>query len=455
MADQTDQTYIDRDAKIAQQFAPVIAPLSDPDEAYMNRALMARAANDLASRGMPGAPPMKLSPAMAPPQAPSVPAMVTPSGKATNWQDIAARSARSQLSAADAAENAISNIPSDDRNSAAIQSRIDQENRPIQARDANGNLLPQYRPTLAQKIKRGLAGAGMGLLRGGIVGSAAGAINPTVVGERGYGDPNRAYEQAETARQQNLAADTQALAASRKAFEDATNRVNSIAEQQRGVATAYKNVGDTATTAMAHEETARHNQAEEDVKRNPQNNPKTEFELIHAEARRRFPDDPFKAYEWERGQLISLKNAERPPKDTSAGDLARAIQASEFGISQYQELDKQKEAERTRRYAELDRNISLKYDPARLAAEKQKIDDELENKYSPKYQDIRDKVDQMLNQTKAGEPMTSKHMPKRLKLGDDLGPAPKGKREGQTGTLPDGTRVVVKNGRTVVAKLKG
>jgi hypothetical protein len=458
MADNTqDQNYIDRDARIAQQFAPVISPLTaqgvDPDEAYMNRALMARAATDLASRGMPGAAPTSTTPVASP--SASVPATVTPSGKPSTWQDIARKSAQSQLSAADAASSALASVPAEDDKSAAIQARIDQENKPIQARDAQGKLLQQYRPSLGQKIKRGLAGAGMGLLRGGIVGSVAGAVNPHIAGERGYDDPNNAYEQAENARQQSLAADTQSLNTSRKAFEDATNRAKSISQEQRGVAGAYKDAGATATTAMEREETARHNQAEEDIKRNPTNDVKTEFQSIHTEAQRRFPNQPFQAYEWERKQLIDLKNAERAPKDTSATDLAKAIQATEFGMRMSSQIDQQKEAERNRRYAELGKDISLKYDEQKMSAAKQKIDSELDTKYGPKYQQAQDKVDRMLGITKTGGPLQSKNLPKRVKVGDDLGPAPAGRREGQTGTLPDGTKVVIKNGRAVVLKLKG
>lgn len=92
----------------------------------------------------------------------------------------------------------------------------------------------------------------------------------------------------------------------------------------------------------------------------------------------------------------------RAGKDTSAADTQKAIQVSEYKGRQLEAIDRQKEAERDKRYKEIDGNVTVKYNPDKLAAAKQKVDQDLDTKYAPKVQQMSDEADKMLGLTKAG-----------------------------------------------------
>ena len=87
------------------------------------------------------------------------------------------------------------------------------ENQPMgdknQAADmgvGTGKMLPQFEPSLGQKIWRGARSGIIGLMAGGLPGAAIGALEPGAVkGGKAYGAPNSKYEQAETDRQATLA----------------------------------------------------------------------------------------------------------------------------------------------------------------------------------------------------------------------------------------------------------
>lgn len=109
-------------------------------------------------------------------------------------------------------------------------------------------------------------------------------------------------------------------------------------------------------------------------------------------------------------QQYELQKA-RAGKDTTATDTAKAIQVSEYKGRQLEAIDRQKEAERDKRYKEIDSNITVKYDPQKLAAAKQKVDQDLDTKYAPKVQQMSDEADKMLGLTKAGAKLQSGSAP--------------------------------------------
>lgn len=109
-------------------------------------------------------------------------------------------------------------------------------------------------------------------------------------------------------------------------------------------------------------------------------------------------------------QQYELQKA-RAGKDTSAGDTQKAIQVSEYKGRQLEAIDRQKESERTRRYAEVDKDVTTKYNPEKLAAAKKKVDDDLDAKYAPKVQQMSDEADKMLGLTKAGSKLQSDSAP--------------------------------------------
>jgi hypothetical protein len=95
----------------------------------------------------------------------------------------------------------------------------------------------------------------------------------------------------------------------------------------------------------------------------------------------------------------------QPLPDHSASDAAKAIQVAEYRQRQHADLDKQVESERNKRYAELDKDVTIKYDPNKMAAAKAKIDTDLESKYKPKHDSIDSDADGMLGMTKSGGPL--------------------------------------------------
>jgi hypothetical protein len=104
-------------------------------------------------------------------------------------------------------------------------------------------------------------------------------------------------------------------------------------------------------------------------------------------------------------------NKARAGKDTSAADTAKAIQVAEYKGRELDRLEGQKEQERRSRYAELDKNLKLKYNDAAMADERKKVDDQLETKYAQKVQGISDEADKMLGLTKAGSKLRGNAQP--------------------------------------------
>jgi hypothetical protein len=105
-------------------------------------------------------------------------------------------------------------------------------------------------------------------------------------------------------------------------------------------------------------------------------------------------------------QSFELQKA-RAGKDTTAADTQKAIQVAEYKGRQLDSLDRQKEGERTKRYAEVDKDVTTKYNPEKLAAARKAVDDALDTKYAPKVQQMSDEADKMLGLTKAGSKLQS------------------------------------------------
>lgn len=394
-----NEDFKSTDERIGDMFSSAIAPLPDPDQAFINRALVARDAAAMSSGGA-GSPAAAVSP--------------TATSEAEPWYKRMARDAAAgEMRSGKAAEDTVASMPTSDTDSEALQKKIEGENKPLQSRDSQGKVLPEYQPSLGRKILRGLAGAGRGLMEGGVPGLAEGAIDPSSTYSQndprrqyaGYGAPNKAYQTAEGNRQRDVTADTANLDMAQKRFKEATDRMKARAQEERSVATTYKDAGATANKAESDATAA---QKEQDAA-NKVVDPKTEDELALALSKARQAGDKQKValYQGALDEIKRVKISERAPKDTTAADIAKAIQVSEFRTREIGTIDKAKEDERNKRYAELDKNVTIKYDQAKMGAEKQRIDAELDAKYAPKYDDIHAQADQMLGLTKAGAKLKS------------------------------------------------
>jgi hypothetical protein len=100
-----------------------------------------------------------------------------------------------------------------------------------------GRLLPEYRPTVAQRILRGLRGAGVGLAMGGIPGAIRGVAAPDLLpGGRGYGAPNRQG-------QQEIGRENAAVAADQQSLSEMRNRAKEAMENATGLSREYNAAG--------------------------------------------------------------------------------------------------------------------------------------------------------------------------------------------------------------------
>ena len=157
--------------------------------------------------GMPGADnaaapsPSSLSTPAAPaPAAPAVPASVSPSGQPSTSDigRIALSRAMGEMNSLPSAADELSQENSAEARLQADRAKLGQNLRyPVRQGDPNsGKMLPEYRPSVGQRILRGVRGAVVGLGTGGIPGAIRGAVAPdSTWGGTAYGAPNTAGQQ--------------------------------------------------------------------------------------------------------------------------------------------------------------------------------------------------------------------------------------------------------------------
>lgn len=297
---------------------------------------------------------------------------------------------------------------------------------------------PKYRPGVGTRILRGVSD----FMSGGIPGTLRGAIDPNAKGYYGPGAVNRQFTQDEATRQAKLGNVTTQLGeqekldtSNQKMYEDA---IKQAYETQLGgakdklAAAAEENAATKASLVDSQRQLndARANKADQDKV------PTNEFSGWYSAFKQQNGRPP-NAKEIQQYEV----NKRQAGKDTSASDLAKSIQIAEFKQRQMDTIDRAKEAERVKKYDELDKNVTVKYSPERLAAAKQKIDSDLEAKYAPKIQQMSDEADKMLGLTKSGT---------KLQSGGNAPPA-----KIDPNNLPATVQVRQKDGTTKTRKVAG
>ena len=243
-------------------FSPLTANGIDPDEARANRAqALAKmqqqnpyvtaaddpGANKAGEVHQPTIPPA----AVASVSAPALPANISPSGSATGaasssaaapaaakpvWADYARQGIEGQLGALSAAtknDATLQSMPSEDDAVDPLEAKRAAAATPINPQQ------DQYKPSLTQKILRGIGG----FSKGGVLG----AVDPSLVGKPGYSAPNRQYA-IDTAQQTgNVASLDQQIDTARKNFADTSKRITAQAAERRSTAAGYKDVGQQVT----------------------------------------------------------------------------------------------------------------------------------------------------------------------------------------------------------------
>jgi hypothetical protein len=260
----------------------------------------------------------------------------------------------------------------------------------------------------------------------------------------GPGATNQRFTREDDLRKANLEKANLNVAGQEK--QDTTNlNLEKLAQRQAYESDMGASRKETAearmATSAAQQETAdiKDQLAQAKIAQGPQE-PKTESEIALALQTAQLKGDKMGTlkYKGALAELAKQKQAGRAPKDTTAGDISKAIQVAEFRSRRLADLDKEQDKERQQRYAELDKN---EFDPDKIATKKTQVDQEIQTKYAPKAQDIHDQADQMLGLTKAGAKLTSsagKVPPKPT----TAPPAGKvwvfDKRTGKRGAIPSG-----------------
>ena len=261
--------YDMNDNQTSSPFDAIVNPLAhagvDPEYARMHPDIIptmmrgvprsqAAQSNETSSAPTPASP----NPAS---PSPAVPASVSPSG--TSGSNFFQQGMEGQLRNAQAAEKTVSKMgdPTDElAKEQALAEKIRAESMPVNPRDAQGkvlhggtdaqgNPLPNYRPSVGQRIMRGI----QGFERGGIAGAIAAP----------YGDPSKQYERDVAQRQATAAADTGSLNEMARRFKESSDRMSALSKEQRDVSTAYKDVtsGQTAEEAAQNKGTVEQAQA--------------------------------------------------------------------------------------------------------------------------------------------------------------------------------------------------
>lgn len=237
-----------------QMRAQVMAQLRSP---YGAQPAAGAPANSRQQTATVAAPP---APRPAPQTTGVTPAQVTPGGEQSNPATNGTAGAGLDPLVLDALHHGMTANEEDEKASlplansegpetATLEKQRTADAAPTQAYGPDGKLLPQFKPTVGQRIERGVEAFG----RGGILG----VFDPALAGSTPYGAPNTNYAQAETARTNRLASEDQQLQQSADRFKAMTDARKA---GLNGLDRAVTGYGDVAKDATA-EQNAKTNQA--------------------------------------------------------------------------------------------------------------------------------------------------------------------------------------------------
>lgn len=236
----------------------------------------------------------------------------------------------------------------------------------------------------------------------------------------GKGATNARYDQAERMRQGNLAnVDTQIGTQEKmdtenqKLYDSAIKQAYDTQLGSAKEATAAAAGQNAETRSKLAQTTTELNDTKEQLNQfraGQAQEPKTLDEIALAKQTAMARGDKAKVAIYD-GALKELARQKAAGKDTTAADTSKAIQVATYRTTETNKVQQEQTQEAERRYAELDKDITVKYDPAKKAAAKAQIDQELQTKYAPRIQDVNDQADKMLGLTKAGKSLQSGNQP--------------------------------------------
>jgi hypothetical protein len=269
------------------------------------------------------------------------------------------------------------------------------------ATDASGKKM--YRMGTGQRILASIANFGSGFAH---TGDAPIYVGPGATNQR-FARDTRMQQQRVGALDTDIKNQETLGEEQRKMFDSATKQayegeLGEARQQTAAAAQARSAAMQDASDARGVAASAQKELADFKTRNQAPPEPKTEAEIAIAYQNALMKGDKASASKYK-GAMDMLKQQKAAGKDTSAADLEKYLQVSEFKIRENGKVDNDKEAERKSRYAELDKNVQLKYNPTAMAAEKAKVDQGIETKYAQRYQSVNDQADQMLGLTKTGQ----------------------------------------------------
>ena len=319
---------------------------------------------------------------------------------------------------------------------------------------------PMYRMPLWQRIVGGLADAANGFARTGVA--------PIYIGP---GATNNRFERDKAMQQENLGrldtdiSNQEKLGEQqRKLHEDATKQAyeGQLGEARLQTAGATedraKTYGEVADTKSQLVESQRQLNEARANKANTPEEPKTEAEIAVAYQNALIKGDKAGAAKYK-GAMDMLTAQKKAGRDTSAADLSKYLQVSEFKIRQHQQINDEAEKERAKRYAELDNDKSVAGMERRLdktgnktAAAKAQIDRDLEVKYRAQHNKVESDAEGMLGLTKTGQKLSPSKPPAKP---TDAPPAGKAwayeVATGKVGLVPASQAAALKKGHSKYA----
>lgn len=174
------------------------------------------------------------------PDAAPVPAGVTPSGNATvappkpSWADLQRQNVTSGMASLDKSDQALQtmqNQPDLASTTKNLEAQRQNQAQPLPAYDPQtGKLLSEYKPTVGQRLARGVEG----FARAGILG----AVDPKIGGGEAYGAPNSAYQREVQQRGGRVASLDQQIKNAADNWKATSDRAKATATDRRANADA-------------------------------------------------------------------------------------------------------------------------------------------------------------------------------------------------------------------------
>lgn len=263
------------------------------------------------------------------------------------------------------------------------------------------------------KYKMGVGGKILGSLANFASGFGRNPGQPIYVGP---GATNARYSRDEAMREGNLANVNTQIGTqekldttNQKMYEDAIKQAYDTqlggAREKLGAAAETN----AATRAQLEQSQRDLNEARANKADTPKE-PSNEIELAQALQTAKMKGDKQGVAKYQ-GALDTLRQLKAAGKDTSASDVAKALGVAKFRSDEHDKINKEQDSEREKRYSELDKDATVKYSPAKMAAAKAKIDSDLEAKYAPRHQKADTDADQMFSLTKSGKALQSGNTP--------------------------------------------